>query len=57
MQKRGFPAAGLLAILILTALLSGLVITFIFQQLDPLDRSRNNSLRRSATSHRARQAL
>ena len=57
MQKRGFPAAGLLALLILTALLSGLVITFIFQQLDPLDRSRNNSLRRSATSHRARQAL
>jgi hypothetical protein len=45
MQKRGFPAAAILALFILAAALLVIIIKLIFHQLDLIDR------RRSLTNH------
>jgi hypothetical protein len=58
MQKRGFPAAGILALLVLVTILLIIVIKLINRQLDVIARRKNGSIRRSIatiTTYRSRQ--
>jgi len=58
MQKRGFPAAGILALLVLVTILLIIVIKLISRQLDVIARRKNGSIRRSIatiTTYRSRQ--
>jgi hypothetical protein len=58
MQKRGFPAAGILALLVLVTILVIIVIKLINRQLDVITRRKNGSIRRSVatiTTYRSRQ--
>lgn len=58
MQKRGFPAAGILGLLVLLTILLIIVIKLINRQLDFLARRKNGSIRRSIatiTTYRSRQ--
>jgi len=58
MQKRGFPAAGILALLVLVTILLIIVIKLINRQLDVIARRKNGSIRRSVatiTTYRSRQ--
>ena len=58
MQKRGFPAAGILALLVLVTILLIIVIKLINHQLETLSRRKNGSIRRSVatiTTYRSRQ--
>lgn len=58
MQKRGFPAAGILAVFVLVTILFILVIKLINHRLDVVARRKSGSIRRSAatiTTYRSRQ--
>lgn len=58
MQKRGFPAAGILALLVLVTILLIIVIKLINYRLDVVDRRKSGSIRRSVatiTTYRSRQ--
>ena len=58
MQKRGFPAAGILALLVLVTVLLIIAVKFITRHLDTVARRKNGSIRRSITTittYRSRQ--
>jgi hypothetical protein len=58
MQKRGFPAAGILALLVLVTILFVIVMKLINRRLEILARRKNGSIRRSIatiTTYRSRQ--
>jgi hypothetical protein len=58
MQKGGFPAAGILALLVLVTILLIIAIKLINHRLDILARRKNGSIRRSVatiTTYRSRQ--
>jgi hypothetical protein len=58
MQKRGFPAAGILGLLVLVTILLIILIKFINHQLEVFARRKNGSSRRSITTittYRSRQ--
>ena len=58
MQKRGFPAAGILGLLVLVTILLIIVIKLINRQLDIIARRKTGSIRRSIatiTTYRSRQ--
>jgi hypothetical protein len=58
MQKRGFPAAGILALLVLITILLITGVRFITRRLDTVARRKNGSIRRSITTittYRSRQ--
>jgi hypothetical protein len=58
MQKRGFPAAGILALIVLVIILLIIAMKLINYQLDLLARRKNGSSRRSVatiTTYRSRQ--
>jgi hypothetical protein len=58
MQKRGFPAAGILALLVFVTILIIIVVKLISRRLDELTRRKNGSIRRSIstlTTYRSRQ--
>ena len=58
MQKRGFPAAGILALLVLVTILVIIGVKFVTRHLDTVARRKNGSIRRSIatiTTYRSRQ--
>jgi hypothetical protein len=55
MHKRGFPAAGFLALLILSVILLVVVIKLIYCQLDRYERRQNVSIDYSISPDRSRQ--
>ena len=58
MQKRGFPAAGILALLVLVTILVIIGVKFVTRRLDTVARRKNGSIRRSIatiTTYRSRQ--
>ena len=58
MQKRGFPAAGILALIVLLAILLIIAVKLINRRLDGVTRRKSGSIRRSVatiTTYRSRQ--
>lgn len=57
MQKRGFPAAAILALLIFSIVLLVIAIKLIYRQLDKIDRRRSIAARLSALPITCQQSL